>query len=126
MIPSTTLKIDVVAPIASAIVSTAIALNPGFLKICFTPNAKSRRASSILSLFLIARSLLLIIVSISSRIVGTSPKRRSASKRASCGDIPCLSYLAARCSRWKRISSSASPRRPPSRVGRRKSLRGTG
>src|SRR6185437_16620950 len=52
----------------------------------------------------------------------TAPKRRSASTRAACGDIPSPINCFARSSRWMRISSSASRcmvRRVKSRSSRR-------
>ena len=99
MIPSTTLKIAVVAPMASAMVSTAMLLNPAFLRIWRPANAMSRLTSSIMSDCFMALCLLLLISSTSSRTLSTSPNRHSAAARASSGDIPERSYFAALSSR---------------------------
>ena len=79
--PFTTLKISELAAIPSASVTTAAAVNPGFLRSMRTPNPTSMKKSSIAAQRHTAR--------LSSSVNSTFPNSRRAAASASFLGLPC-------------------------------------
>jgi hypothetical protein len=105
---SATLNIAVVAPMPSARQSTASDAVAACRRSRRAANRTSWLSDAIDAPRLIARAAFSSIETHSARAFCSSPKRRSARRRASSGVIPRAVYSATRISRWNRSSSSTS------------------
>ena len=122
--PFTTLKIAVLAPMPSASVTIASALNPTWLRRVRAAKRMSCSSVSITSPLPLPALTSAWIRLHSSRIDGRLPNRRSASRRASWCAKPFSSRSSAFISRW--LASSSSTSRGTSAAGNLKRRRNPG